>query len=248
MRPATGHGGHGHGHARQTAPSGYTIAAVPAAVNATTATAAGFTFAGAELGTTYNYTVTSSGGGTAVTGSGSVTSATQDVTGINVSSLPDGTLTFSVTLDRRGRQRGTAATATATLDTDGPQRLHDHGQPGHGQRQHGRRRRALPSPPPTVGDDLQLHGHQQRRRGLGHRQRQRDLGHAGRHRHQRLLAARRHADLQRHVDRRGRQYGHCGHGHGHARPTVPSGYTITADLARINARPGRGRASPLPTP
>ena len=40
-----------------------------------------------------------------MTGSGSLTSAAQDITGINVSSLPDGTLTFSVTLTD-GRQHG----------------------------------------------------------------------------------------------------------------------------------------------
>ena len=80
-------------------PSGYTIAAIQQPDQRHAATAAGLHLQpGAEVGDTYNYTVTSSGGGTAVTGSGSVTSATQDVTGINVSSLADGTLTFSVTL------------------------------------------------------------------------------------------------------------------------------------------------------
>ena len=36
---------------------------------------------------------------------------------MNVSSLPDGTLTFSVTLTDAAGNTGTAATATATLDT-----------------------------------------------------------------------------------------------------------------------------------
>ena len=57
---------------------------------------AGFTFANAGVGDTYSYTVSSSAGGTPVTGSGTVTSATQDVTGINLSALSDGTLSFSV--------------------------------------------------------------------------------------------------------------------------------------------------------
>ena len=49
-----------------------------------------------------------------MTGSGSVTSATQDITGINVSSLPDGTLTYSVTLTDVAGNTGAAATATAS--------------------------------------------------------------------------------------------------------------------------------------
>src|SRR5271157_2823075 len=80
------------------APSGYTIVANPTTIGAGQTTSAGFVFNGATTGATYNYTVSSSGGGTAVTGSGSVTSATQDVTGINVSTLSGGTLTFSVAL------------------------------------------------------------------------------------------------------------------------------------------------------
>ena len=52
-----------------------------------------------------------------MTGSGSVTSATQNITGINVSSLSNGTLTYSVTLTNAAGNTGTAATATATLAT-----------------------------------------------------------------------------------------------------------------------------------
>ncbi len=101
----------------KTAPSGYTIAADQAQINAAAATATSFTFAGAEVGATYNYTVTSSGGsGSApVAGTGTVTTATQQVTGIDVSGLPNGTLTYSVTLTDPAGNVGIAATATATL-------------------------------------------------------------------------------------------------------------------------------------
>ena len=68
------------------------------------------------MGDTYNCTITSSGGGTPVTNSGTVTSATQDVTGINVTALSDGTLTFNVTLTDAAGNAGPTATATATLD------------------------------------------------------------------------------------------------------------------------------------
>ena len=70
--------------------------------------------------TTYSYTVTSSGGSGSVTGSGTVLSSTQQVTGIDVSSLPDGTLTYSVTLTDAAGNVGSAATATATLDKTAP--------------------------------------------------------------------------------------------------------------------------------
>ena len=49
-------------------------------------------------------------------GSGQITSATQQVTGINVSSLPDGILTYSVTLTDAASLVGDPATTTATLD------------------------------------------------------------------------------------------------------------------------------------
>ena len=104
----------------RTAPSGYTITADDTSVNASEASAASFTFAGAEVGATYSYTITSSGGGTPVTGSGIVSSATQQVIAVNVSPLPDGTLTYSVTLTDAAGNAGTATTATATLDQTAP--------------------------------------------------------------------------------------------------------------------------------
>ncbi len=103
-----------------TAPAGYSITANQATINASQATSTGFTFAGATTNTTYNYTITSSGASGSVSGSGSVTSATQDVTGINVSSLPNGTLTYSVTLTDTSSEVGAPATASATLDTVAP--------------------------------------------------------------------------------------------------------------------------------
>ncbi len=98
-------------------PVGYTITPDQGQIGPGQATATGFTFVGATTGTTYTYTITSSGdnGATSVTGSGSVTSATQDITGIDVSGLPDGQLTYSVALTDADGNTGTAATANATL-------------------------------------------------------------------------------------------------------------------------------------
>jgi hypothetical protein len=104
----------------KTAPTGYKITADQSLLSPTTALNTGFKFSGATTGTTYNYTVTSSGGSGTVTGSGNVTSATQDVTGINVASLPSGTLTYSVTLTNTIGNTGKAATATATYYATAP--------------------------------------------------------------------------------------------------------------------------------
>ena len=99
----------------QTPPSGYTITPDQSSYNSTTAASAGFTFANAEVGDTYSYTISSNAGGTPVTGTGTVTSATQDVTGINLSGLAAGTLSFFVTLINPVGNAGAAATGTATL-------------------------------------------------------------------------------------------------------------------------------------
>ncbi len=55
-----------------------------------------------------------------MTGTGTISSATQQITGIDVSSLTDGTLTYSVTLTDTSGNASAAATATATLDKTAP--------------------------------------------------------------------------------------------------------------------------------
>jgi cyclophilin family peptidyl-prolyl cis-trans isomerase len=101
-------------------PAGYSIAANDSLINAAEAASTGFTFTGATVGSTYKYTVSSSGGSATVTGTGTITSATQAITGINVSSLLDGTLTYSVTLTDKTGSVGTVVNATATLDKSVP--------------------------------------------------------------------------------------------------------------------------------
>src|SRR5690606_20928615 len=99
--------------ADNTAPSGYTVTIDQDAIDNSNRTNVSFTFAGAELGTTYNYTFTSTGGGTAVTGLGTITSANQQITGINLSSLGDGTITLSVTLTDDYGNEGVSAEDTS---------------------------------------------------------------------------------------------------------------------------------------
>ena len=104
-----------------TAPSGYSVTLDQDPVNSGNEGAASFTFAGAEVSAAYNYTISSSGGGTNVTGSGTISGATDQITGIDVSGLGDGTLTLSVTLTDGAGNAGSAATDTTTKESQPPQ-------------------------------------------------------------------------------------------------------------------------------
>ncbi|MCG8474638.1 MAG: hypothetical protein MI784_04060, partial [Cytophagales bacterium] len=103
-----------------TAPSGYSVTIDQSPVNAGNDNAVSFTFAGAETGATYNYSFSSSGGGTPVTSSGTVASATETISGIDLSSLSEGTLTLSVTLTDPAGNAGSAATDTESYDATAP--------------------------------------------------------------------------------------------------------------------------------
>ena len=81
-----------------TAPAGYGVAFTTDPVDAGNAGAAAFQFSGAEVGAAFAYTITSDGGAGSVTGSGTVASASEAVAGLDLTALPDGTLTVSVTL------------------------------------------------------------------------------------------------------------------------------------------------------
>jgi Alpha-L-arabinofuranosidase B, catalytic len=88
----------------------YTVLWTTSPVTAANETATAFDILNAPLGATYNYTITSSGGGGNVTGSGSIAANPQSVTGVDVSSLSSGTLTLSVTV--------TNATGTGNAKTN----------------------------------------------------------------------------------------------------------------------------------
>ncbi len=91
-------------------PSGYSAAIVQEIINASNQTAMSFVFAGAEVGTVYNYSV--SDGTNSVTGSGTVSSATQQVGAINVTALAETTLQLSVTLTDSVGNTGSTVTDT----------------------------------------------------------------------------------------------------------------------------------------
>jgi len=98
------------------APSGYAVAFTTDPIGATNQGAASFQITGAEVGTTFAYSVSSDGGGAPATGSGTIATATQNVTGLDLSSLSDGTLTVSLTLTDAAANTGAAVTDTVTKD------------------------------------------------------------------------------------------------------------------------------------
>ncbi|KDM92850.1 Ig-like domain-containing protein [Photobacterium galatheae] len=103
-----------------TAPSGHSVALDLSHYNSSNAGNASFTFTSGEVGAEYSYTISSNGGGTPVTGSGTLSNASQTLNGIDLSGLSDGTLTLSVTLTDAAGNTATAVTGNATLDTAKP--------------------------------------------------------------------------------------------------------------------------------
>ncbi|RUA15467.1 MAG: hypothetical protein DSY83_07530 [Flavobacteriia bacterium] len=99
-----------------TIPSGYTAQIDQDPIDQTNEDTVSFTFANAELNATYNYTISSDGGGVPVSGTGPINSVDQQLTGINLSGLGNGTITLSVTLSNTNGT-GSAATDTVTKET-----------------------------------------------------------------------------------------------------------------------------------
>ncbi|MBE3663498.1 hypothetical protein BOO91_21590, partial [Vibrio navarrensis] len=83
-------------------------------------TAASFSFSNAEAGANYSYTISSSNGGSNVTGTGTLASASETLSGIDLSNLNDGTLTLSVIVTDSAGNSASAVTASSTLDTAVP--------------------------------------------------------------------------------------------------------------------------------
>ena len=108
------------------APTGHSVAFDASTYGPTTFTAASFTIDDPEVLATFAYSISSAGGGAPVTGNGTIPtpapgSPTEyQVTGIDVSSLSDGTLTVSVTMTDPSGNAAAAVTDTADLDLTGP--------------------------------------------------------------------------------------------------------------------------------
>ncbi|MEL4309044.1 MBG domain-containing protein [Joostella sp. CR20] len=97
-----------------TTPEGYSVSIDQNPIDETSEENVSFTFDSAEIGTTYSYTFTSSGGGTTVTGSGTITASNQQISNIDLSSLPVGLITLSATLTNDIGLEGAPATDTST--------------------------------------------------------------------------------------------------------------------------------------
>ncbi|WP_417487133.1 choice-of-anchor D domain-containing protein [Maricaulis sp.] len=108
------------------APTGHSVAFDASTYGPTTFTAASFTIDDPEVLATFAYSISTSGGGDPVTGNGTIPTpapgspSEYQVTGIDVSSLSDGTLTVSVTLTDPSGNAAAAVTDTADLDLTGP--------------------------------------------------------------------------------------------------------------------------------
>lgn len=90
----------------------YTAAFITNPVTNANANSVSFAISRAPVGASFNYAITSSGGSATVTGSGTFSAATQTVSGVDVSALPFGTLTLSVTVSTVPGGTGAARTAT----------------------------------------------------------------------------------------------------------------------------------------
>jgi hypothetical protein len=110
-----------------TAPSAYSIGTRQGDINPTNINSLQLNIEGAEAGTTYDYTITSSGGGTQVQGSGAVPAGdplypsnpiTFSLTNINVAGLADGIVTISLKLTDSTGNAGLPATVTLLKATE----------------------------------------------------------------------------------------------------------------------------------
>ncbi len=102
------------------APVGYTVTIDQDPIVSSNQTSVSFTIVGAEVGADYDYTFSSNGGGTNVTGSGTIATATDQITGIDLSGLGDGNITLSVTLTDTNDNEGIPATDNKTKDVVEP--------------------------------------------------------------------------------------------------------------------------------
>ena len=100
-------------------PSGYSITANQTLIDGSNETNLGFTFAGAEVGATYTYEYRDTAD-VVVANTGTIATATDAISAIDVSSLNDGPITLTVTLKDALGNTGAKVTQMLTKDTAGP--------------------------------------------------------------------------------------------------------------------------------
>ena len=105
----------------ETLPSGYSVSIDQSYINDSNKDALSFTFTDAEVGTTYNYSIDDGNEDTsAITNTGIIATASDQITGIDVSTLSDDTLTLTLTLTDLAGNVGVGVTDTITKDTTSP--------------------------------------------------------------------------------------------------------------------------------
>ena len=97
----------------------YAAAFTTSPITNANASAVDFAIAKAPTGASFTYSITSDGGTGTVTGSGTIGSSSHMVSGVDMSSLPLGTLTLSVTVSTAAGGTGAARSRTATPSVSG---------------------------------------------------------------------------------------------------------------------------------
>ncbi|MEQ6121775.1 LamG-like jellyroll fold domain-containing protein [Reichenbachiella sp. MALMAid0571] len=102
-------------------PTGYSVSINNAYVNIADPTLT-FEINGGEIGADYDYTISSDADGNTleINGNGTISGSPEDINGVNISTLQDGTLTVSVVLTDVAENAGMAATATVEKDLSVP--------------------------------------------------------------------------------------------------------------------------------
>lgn len=103
-----------------SAPSGHSVAITQNPVNSSNKDAISFTFTAGEVASLYAYNLSSSGGGTPITGNGNLATATDTIDNIDVSSLEDGTLNLSLILTDIAGNSASAVNDSSTKDSTAP--------------------------------------------------------------------------------------------------------------------------------
>ncbi len=104
----------------QLGPQGYNLSSSVTGVGSFNETSFSFDLSDAELNGTFSYTISSSGGGSSLTAQGSITGVNQSFGPIDVSSLPDGTLTVEMVLSDALGNEGAPVSIDVIKDTTPP--------------------------------------------------------------------------------------------------------------------------------
>ena len=104
-----------------TAPSGYAISMSDTLIGRSELMTSSFSFIGAEVGSSYHYILSSTGGETNVKGTGIIATSSDRIPLGDLTPLKDGLLTLSVTLTDTSKNIGVAISGEIQKDTQAPE-------------------------------------------------------------------------------------------------------------------------------